>query len=554
MATSTDHILPALRPRLGRAWSLRPGQLACCAWFSLWFLYLSYVPLFHSDIWGHVLLGREILAQQSIPTTDPYLPLAEGVPVVDTAWLAQVVFAAADRWAGPMGLSLVFASTVWLTHVVLARVFYLRSSSLAVALGGVGLVLAVGWSRHAIIRPEIFGSLLFAVLLWLITRADSDAGRVNPASRGSRAALWSLWLGVPVLFAVWANVHGSFPLGIIVLACYALGRGLEVLFQQRSLLAAVNDRGVRMWLVLTELALVATLVNPYGTELLAYTLRFSSNPNLKDVLEWYPLKRDDFEGWLFAGSIVLVMLVLRHSRLRIRPVEVLLVGVTGWLVAGTARMIGWYAFVLATVLAPHVAEIFRRLRHSAEVVELPEPSETDDEPRPRYALTLVAVLLVWSAFAFSPYSYAVLGGKPRPRSTMYSRQTPLALAEFLRTQPPHGLLLAPQWWSDWLCYSGPPGLKVFMTTNLHLAPKTVWSDYLRAATAAAGWEEVLERYRVEAIVADKELQTKLAQGVRRLPNWHVTYEDDLGVVAVRRRDGPGADAAAKQPKRAGAKP
>ena len=155
-------------------------------------------------------------------------------------------------------------------------------------------------------------------------------------------------------------------------------------------------------------------------------------------------------------------------------------------------------------------------------------------------MSLVAALLVWSAFSFSPLSFPVLGGKPRDLRTVHSRQTPLALSRHLNKTPPRNLVFTPQWWGDWLCWSGPPGMQVMMTTNLHLIPNTVWNDYLRLSAGAPGWEELLDRYNVQTMVVDKELESRLAQAVRRLSGWTITYEDDLAVLVL--RDTP-ADAA-----------
>ena len=58
------------------------------------------------------------------------------------------------------------------------------------------------------IRPQLFGMLGFAATLWAIARLPS---RKHPLA----------WL--PALFALWANLHGSFAMGLVALGCYCLG-------------------------------------------------------------------------------------------------------------------------------------------------------------------------------------------------------------------------------------------------------------------------------------------------------------------------------------------
>ncbi len=523
-----------LQPVLSERWALSWRQLAVCGWFLAFFMYLSYIPLFHSDIWGHVHYGQWILDHRALPVEDPVMPLAAGMRVIDNAWLAQVLFAAVERWAGPVGMSVVFALTVLTAHALYTRVFYRLSGGVWVALAAMSLNLVIGFSRHAIIRPEIFGGLAFALLMTILLHVEPWRSRLAPGSgdrdlSGDAMPRW-IWLATPLLFAAWANLHGSFAVGLVALACHALGRGIDVALRQRSLLAPLQDRWFRRLVVLTEVATFATLINPYGLDLLLYTAKFGSNPNLRDVLEWYPLRLMDLEGIGFGLSIIVLLAALRHSRVRMTAADVLLLLVFAVAMAPTVRMIGWYAPVFTLVVAPHLGDVWRRM--------FPASRAASSEPmavagKPNFAPTLIAGLLVWVAFALTPLSQPILGGKPRTKEQVYSKQTPHSITQFLKEQPPEGLVFTPQWWGDWLALNGPQGMDVFMTTNLHLAPNRVWRDYLQVARGQAGWEQTLDRYHVNTLVVHKDLQAPMVRQLRRTAQWKVVYEDQLGIVAQR---------------------
>jgi hypothetical protein len=223
---------PAAPDWFNRLWAWNWWQAGVAIVFCLFFLFNNYMRLFYSDIWGHVAYGNWMLDHKSLPTEEPFAPLAEGMPVMCTAWLGQIVLGAAGRAGGTEAYSALFAVSITLTYLILARVCYLQTSRMGLSVIAAFLAWGVNWGRHAVIRPEMFGGLCFAVLLWLVVRSDPNRRR----DRGeeiqlSLAGRLILWLGVPVLFALWANLHGSYIVGFAVLGGYALGRGIEVLWR-----------------------------------------------------------------------------------------------------------------------------------------------------------------------------------------------------------------------------------------------------------------------------------------------------------------------------------
>jgi hypothetical protein len=247
VSTSTElQDSPVLTPanslaaqRLFVHWTMIP-VVACFAGF---YTYLSYIPLFYTDIWGHVAYGKWMLEHRALPTADPFLPLSQGMRVVDSSWLSQLFLAWAESTNGAEALSLIFAATTWLTYVVLCRAFYLLSGRLSLALLGTLLTFFITFGRHGIIRPEIFGSLCMAVLIWILIRGEPWRSRAIVfvgQEAGDAKQPWALWIGIPLLFVLWVNLHGSFLLGIVVLGCHAVGRAIEVSWATRNPLAILE--------------------------------------------------------------------------------------------------------------------------------------------------------------------------------------------------------------------------------------------------------------------------------------------------------------------------
>jgi hypothetical protein len=530
--------LPMPSPQISPRYALSWPHVLLCGFFALLFALLNHLPLFHSDVWGHLLYGRWILEHGGLPAEDPFIPLAVGVRILDSAWLSQVIFAAVHDRGGPEAMSTLYAVTVMATYLLLFITFYLQTKRVGVALCGTVMVLLFASTRLLAIRPEIFGVLSFAAIILLcqlVQRPRWNKGDAIPDEPTCPGRVWAAYLGVPLLMIFWTNAHGSFPVGLVFLGCHAVGRIVEAGWRTRSFTGVFSDHMVRRWVILTQLAAVAVLVNPDTIDAYINAVTFGRNPNLRDMLEWSEMHLGASEAvWLLASLVVLVFTV-RHSRVAIRPAHVLLLAVFSIALLFNVRISVWYAFVFGYVLVPHFAELIGR--------KWPKPAAVPDEEvvlgggvfGRSYIHTLFCGLLLWVGFALSPSATPLLGGSPRSPERLYDRRTPLGVAAFLREHPPRGQVWNSQMWGDWLLLDGPPDLKLFVNTNaVHVVPPRVWRDYMSIARADGGWLGIADKYRVNTLIVSKDDQPRLAQRVRTLGgDWTVVYEDAQAIIVSR---------------------
>ena len=147
--------------------------------FAAFYTYLSYIPLFYTDIWGHVSYGKWMLEHRALPTEDPFLPLSKGMRVIDSSWLSQLLLGWGESWNGAEALVLMFAVTSWCTYLILCRAFYLLSGRIWLAQG------RVAEFRARVLRRQVRElALLF-----------------EPGSR----------IAIPVMFEEQRVVHARFP-------------------------------------------------------------------------------------------------------------------------------------------------------------------------------------------------------------------------------------------------------------------------------------------------------------------------------------------------------
>ncbi len=515
----------------GRA--LQLGDLALIALAGLLFLVLSYLPL-GTGIWGHLAYGSWILDHRRLPAQDPFLPLAEGMPVATDGWLSQALLAASERLGGVEAVALLLALVGLASWLILGLALRRASGSKPASLAGLLLALALSWPQLTAFGPARLGMLCFAILLWLV------AGAAWPPSTAATAGR-RLWLAVPLLFALWANLDGSFVWGLAVLASCLAGRALEVGWQGRSLRRLLTDRALRRWVWVLELAVAATLLNPRGIDLLLGPLGLAAGGLASGTWAGQPLAFRGLGGWAFAASWVLVLLALRHSR---RPVPVghgLLLALFGLAAAARVAVLGWYGPVLAMVLTPHLAELTRRwwpVARGKAHTAAHEGDATRLSAGSRWRRRLIAGLLVWIVFALSPAGSALLGRQGRSARQLIGQELPVPLAAALRARPPAGLLLAPPDWAFWLMRVGPAGLKPFAATSPTRLPARVWEDYGEVLAVGSRWERILERHRIAAVVADKARAPRLVTALRFSPEWAATWEDGRALLAIRASDLP----------------
>ncbi len=223
------------------------------------------------DLYGHLRFGLDLIRTRHLTTVDPY-SFTQGVPWTNHEWLSELFFGLAYRQGGIPGLIVLKIAILSAAIVLMARMLrpvgephrYWLLAVAIVGLAPIGLAF----------RPQLWTILALAALCRLL------------ATRRLR------WL--PLLFAVWANLHGGWIVGLGVAGLWLVGRMLDT----RSVGAHLGA------VALMGTSLAATLINPYGGHLwgfLASTVRHG-----RDIGDWRPawerLEADTGPLWAVTAS------------------------------------------------------------------------------------------------------------------------------------------------------------------------------------------------------------------------------------------------------------
>ena len=263
----------------------RPGSqglgLAGIAIFLFSLVAFSPQVLGDGDTWSHVATGEWILAHGAAPHADPFSHSMAGAPWTAHEWLSEVVLALTLRFAGWSGV-------VLLTGAAAATAALIVGLSVARELRGASLILtvAIGLSlvtANLLARPHVL-ALPLAAAWGAGLLAARDRGRAPP-------------LGLAALMIAWANMHGGFIFGLVLIGPFALEAVTEAPVGARLLVA-------RAWATFTFAAHAAALINPYGVEALLLPFRLMSVENLSRISEWRP------EDFSHIGTMELALLTL----------------------------------------------------------------------------------------------------------------------------------------------------------------------------------------------------------------------------------------------------
>jgi hypothetical protein len=238
------------------------------------------------DSFWTVALGRWILENGRVPTTDPFALSADASLPLSNMPLTQVLFAVSERAGGLHGL-LVVGALVCALGLALAWLPHARTPAAATI--PFVLALASVWVQQEdlCVRGQLFGDLWLATLLLWLARL-----------REGRAP--SPWWGMP-LGTVWVNTHPSFLHGVALLVAAMVGHALTVRWSSDGHgQIAWRWREARPIGVMLGSLLLGSMVSPYGPSLAWFAVKLFLLPSTREidlfqppdfarVTTWFPL-------------------------------------------------------------------------------------------------------------------------------------------------------------------------------------------------------------------------------------------------------------------------
>lgn len=445
-----------------------------------WAVVMARVPLGDNSFFTHLATGRLILERGSVPDADPYSFTAPGEPWTVQSWLPSLAYAGAERLAGGTGLRLlVLAVFVGCVLLLLALTQPARALLPRLALMAAALTVAAGlWSA----RPYMI-AVAGVSIVWLALE-----GRVRP------------WLLLPLVW-LWANSHGSFPYAAALVVAVALGRAADGERPEHEL-------RVLAW---TVGGTAAAVVSPLLLRGVTFPIRSMSRiDDLRAIREWQaPTFTKVWElVFLALAGAAIAGLVRRPSWRRALPVLLFVA-----LALTALRNIVVAVPVLVAVAAATLGDL--------------GSLSVDDRPRLARPLAVVSALaLLLALVALTAGPIVDLDGYP---------QRQLAWLDIVDADGRVGRVAHQDFTGNLLEVLDGAGAEVFVDDRLDMYPSAIVDDERTLLDAGRGWSAVLDRWRIDAIVWERE--QPLTAALVESAEWRIVHTDGDWVLACRRRGG-----------------
>ncbi|MBI5076015.1 MAG: hypothetical protein HZB62_12720 [Nitrospirae bacterium] len=326
--------------------------------FSLIFIAFFYgyllTPLWDYDFWWHIATGRYIATEGHLPQSDPFsytsvmeenknvFPERE-VFFLKQYWFAQVIFYFIFSLFGSSGM--IITRSLLLLLTVLTVSWRLRRDGVSFYINFVLTFLLFMLSLRSLgERPVLFSMLFTALVIFLLEEFRERKGRL-------------LFLLVPLLL-VWANMHGAFVLGIIIISLYMLSEALKLGLRRSEL----TQKDAIVFFSATLMAILVTYINPCGWDAFSMSLNPKYDIFQKGIQEYmsplavYKEKIGTLDyNYAAIAALFPLVVIIRNRRMDLAHFLVLL----GFFVmsAKAGRFIFFYGIIASMLLGKELGPL-----------------------------------------------------------------------------------------------------------------------------------------------------------------------------------------------------
>ncbi|MEP7284211.1 MAG: hypothetical protein ABI947_00425 [Chloroflexota bacterium] len=475
---------------------LTTQQLMAAILFILLFAMAVRIPA-DTDTWWHLRSADYILAQHSVPLTDPFSLTKLNQPWIDQSWGSQLILDAFYRLlGGNIGLALytaVLATTgLYVVYLMCDGNVFLRAFMIILA----AATAAVFWSA----RPQMMSFLLSAVILYLLHLYK-------------RRHLDRLWL-IPILMVLWVNLHAGFFIGFLLLGGTIAGEVLGRLFDKANP-DVLTWRQIGKLTLITMIAFLALVINPNTTQMWTYSFRTVGIGALQTFIqEWASPNFHMHETWPF---LVLLFSAFAAAGLGSKHMDwtdlVLLCGMA-FLAFYAQRNFSTFAIAATPILSRYLDALLKE--HGIYMAK----------SRPPRGIGIIVNYVLLLLVIVGAATKIAITLNPKAVAAAQADTLPVNAAAYLNNAKPAGPMFNSYNWGGYLMYAAPQ-YPVFVDGRTDLYDDDLLNEWLHTAQGH-NWQQTFDKWQIRLAVIEQD--SPLAEVLRSQPTWKEVYHDKMASI------------------------
>jgi len=465
--------------------------------------FISLGPPQDADMWWHLSAGKAMIEQGHILTTDTFSYTKHGEPWTNAFWLSDIVLYVSYKFGSYLGVALLASLIIVLVMALIYKQTAHTSSPLPLLIILLStFAIAPIWTP----RPQIFSFLLLAIL---------DFG----LNRQYGFVLKRPWLLVPI-FVLWANVHGGFIWGFLVIFAFITGNGIDIFLKRENSLPNKLLVQLTAWTLASAFGIA---LNPNGLSIWKLPF-YTVGVSIRSITEW---GSPDFHQpgmhpilWL----MFLLIIGLGNSRNLLSWSDILKTIGFSYMAFVSQRSIGPFVIVATPIIINSLNPVWTEwsLLLSSKIGKISGPERKKYLPA-FFATTLNILLLAIFAFVTCLRAFSV----STPQEV--HKGLPHKAVEWLRENKPEGQMFNAYNWGGYLQWELPE-YPVFIDGRADLYGEVIINDWWKVVNATDDALTILDTWHVNFVLLEPGwpiLEILSENG------WDILYKDDTAVIMQR---------------------
>lgn len=486
---------------------------------------MALFPRFEDpDFYWHLKTGELIATTGGLPWHDVFTYTNYGNPWVLSEWLAQWLFFMLYMMAGLSGVGVFTALIYMLCWVVTYKTCrdVLKDEGKAVV---VTLLFCafMGWVAP---RPHIFTFLFFSILLRQLF--------LFKYFRSDRGVLW-----VPLIMLFWANLHGGYFIGLVLMAVFIASEWSKYLYADVA--NRIEVTRLRKLSLIALLGFLVTAINPHGFNYWLYPYNaIVSSGDAQFINEWQSpnFHKPFFQYYLAMVFIFFMNLIYSNKKPDLTEIGTSLIFIGGAFVSVRNLPLAGLA------MAPFFAVSYRDLALADFFVKFNRSSPVG-EKRSAVSIAIERVLVAgnkqvggaesimnWIMLLLSVFAILLL--YPTRKSNIdlsISRLLPVKAVDFILENHIEGRMFNTYHYGGYLIYRLYPQQKVFIYGRTDIYPRGFVSEYREIYRGDRNWKKYFDQKKIDYVLCETSAPIKqllLAEG-----NFKLVSDDGSHAILLR---------------------